>query len=89
MSLPTHGQLTARAPGLELSFDGQTWTGSGRGFQFVKPDLDAETRRHTGQHITLNLAAQRILEAVFPGQWTIESYDTAVWKTKLPTGAVD
>jgi hypothetical protein len=89
MSLPTHGQLSASAPGLKLSFDGRTWTGEGRGFDLVKPDLDNETRYHAGQHITLDIVAKSVLEAVFPGAWKIESFEIPAWKTELPVGAVD
>lgn len=89
MSLPTYGQLSASAPGLELSFDGRAWTGTGRGFELVKRDLDTETRHHAGQHITLNIVAERVLEAVFPGAWKIERFEIPEWKTELPAGAVD
>lgn len=89
MSLPTYGQLSASAPGLELSFDGQTWTGEGRGFDLVQRDLQRETLYHAGQHITLNIVAERVLEAVFPGAWKIESFEIARWTTDLPAGAVD
>jgi hypothetical protein len=55
----------------------------------VKTDLEMETRFHAGQHITLDLVARRVLEAVFPGAWTIESFEITAWKTELPAGAVD
>jgi len=89
MSLPTHGQLSASAPGLDLSFDGRTWTGTGKGFQVVLPDLEAETRYHAGQHITLDIVAKRVLEAVFPGKWKIKNFEIPGWKTEMPAGAVD
>ena len=90
MSVPTTGKLSVKVRDWTLRFDGMTWTCSDPDFELdYGAFFAAETARHRGQHITLDVVATRVLDCFFPGNWTLISCRWDRWKTELPPGAVD
>lgn len=90
MSLPSTGLFTAVLFGMELAFDGETWTGRDPEFsQFAGPALARETRRQSRTHRTVDVVGRAVLDRVFPGKWTEGSARVDAWEETLDPGAVD
>lgn len=85
MSLPTTGTIRARVLGETPSFDGETWTG---GSPFLLGLLNKATPDFLRTHVTVDIAAERILSSI-ADEWEILEARLDEWHDELPADHED
>lgn len=90
MSLPSTGRFEAEVMQTRMVFDGQDWTGTGEVFeQFWRAMLARETERQQGTHLDVEHVGRRVLQSVFPGQWSEVSSRVDGWSERIDPQAID
>jgi len=86
MSLPHTGKVIARTGPVNLTFDGDAWTGDDA---FLVRCLNTMTPQRTGTHITVEEAARDILNDLFDDDFEILYAKSDTWDEDLPPDSED